>query len=601
MQAPITAKLTRAMTMLLLMGSAHARDTLFDNALMPRMVMRHVLECQEQGLPVSEPIHRYCAQVRGGEIFISEEDKAFIAHELLQHLDMIQTYLHGLYKTWRAVGTMPEQYRALTRAGSCDITSVVTITNDIAALLNACCIGYGTDFSGTWTALAALETDITICCSTQQANFVSTWTIINNISPASPTCGPVTVIHQADIDPINGYTIGISGNYCLGEDIVSSADIIISITASNVFLDIQNHEILCNNTNATAVQISGQVSAIGIKQGTFTDGLDGIAMRDTSNNITIEQCVFQNQTGNCIDGLGADHRIAYCIFRNCAQAIHYAQATDIAIHDCIMTALNSDGIAVAGSTVNIQNCIAAQVDQGFNIQNVSNAAFTNCIVSGAVRTGIVLPSVQTATLQSCLIANNDTGGGDFAGISFSNSSDSTIRECYIYQNQSDGINIAFASNAITIDDSILTGNGYAITLNNATSHNIATAHTLLSNNIYGINNQNDSVVRIYNCALLNNMNASFTSTSHATIENCFINTPLALISIYGIIRNNEAFSCINTMFNSTNDPSTIVYNNNAFNAGNPAYSSVNYVLNVNTPDPLTGTVADVLSNLTNTN
>ena len=493
---------------------------------------------------------------------------------------------------------------------------MLALIGNISGALSTCCAGYSTAFVGTWTALGALETDITTCCSAQQANFVSTWTIINSLSSASSACGPVTVIHQSDIDPVNGYIIGNPGNYCLAEDIVSNADIIISITASNVFLDMQNHEILCSSANPISILIYN-VNNISITNGTFTSGSSGILV-NTVGNITTERCVFQGQQGGVgISGTSvSNHTIAYCIFRDNVSAITMDTSDSITIYDCVMC--NSTAQQVAMQTVSnltIQNCIQGQSQNtAIQVSNVLNMICNNCIISGVTVTAgsaylIVLTASSSIAIQSCLLSKAQslqTGVGAAISIQ-ANVSNCTISDCYMYQNTI-GVLRTGLSSEIVIDRCIVSQNVSGLSFGNSLPQNVTIQNTLIvsmpQSPYIGI--ECGSLTRVYNCTLLNN-GLSITAIAGAirdvAIENCIFNRPLQLFNstINSIVRNNEAFSCGGTAFINTST-SNAFYNNNAFNAGSPAYSlSITNTFNVNTPDPLTGTAGDILSNLTNTN
>ena len=608
MTSSCISKLTVIVTIILGVFSAQANDIAFDNALMPRIIIHYIFKCQEQGLPVSEPIQRYCAQFQAGEICISEDDKACIAQELLEHFDMVQTYLQRVYKTWIAAGEIPEQYRALTRAAGCDTASVLALIGNISSVLATCCAGYTTDFLGTWTALGALKTDITLCCSTQQANFVSTWTIINSLSPVSSACGPVTVIRQSDIDAGN-YTITTSGNYCLAEDIAYNfSGVIITIGVSNVFLDMHNHEIQ-STVGGASIQIEANIDDITVTNGTFTNGNVGIQLLGSNSNITIEKCLFQNQTVNSVlADAGTNHIIAYCVFRNAAEGIAYGNINSLTIHDCIIC--NNTGIGVSissGSNFIIQNCIVEQAGAGvgtinaITISNVLNMVCNNCIIAEASSDGINLTNCPSSNIQSCLVSNVAAVGIHIPSGGFQGSSDYTIAECYMYQNNV-GIGLQRTSYA-AINNCVISQNSFGLQFDTI-SHDI-TRNTFLMKNTLGIEFISSNDVTIHENTFLNNLNGSFLMLSGArnlSIDSCILNTKLSINSGANIIvRNNEAFSYATTAFVNTGT-SNVFYNNNAFNAGSPAYSlSITNTFNVNTPDPLTGTVGDILRNLTNTN
>ena len=574
--------------------------------------MHYALKCQEQGLPVSQAIERYCAQLHADEIFISDEDRAHIAQELLEHFNIVQTYLQRVYKTWMAAGSIPEQYRALTRAANCDTASVLDIINTIRQDLIDCCNQYGIDFAGTWTALTELQTDISTCCSTQQANFVSTWTIINSLSSTSSLCGPVTVIRQSDMP----YIISTPGNYCLAEDIVFSGNSgAITIQASNVFLDMHNHEILCNNINANTIQILAH--DIFINNGTFTGGGQGIIISGpNSSNITIEKCLFQNQvsTGIAITNPSnpTHHTIAHCIFRNMtASAINYQASGDtITIHDCTICNCDAGLFINSSSNITIQYCIVYQLNLGGGgivLSDTINTLVQHCIVCAAENNGIELDggmlNSQQNNVASCLVSNNGA-----AGIYLRSILHGTITDCYLYQN-SVGIDIQNSFYSV-IDRCITAQNGTGIALSdvNSSGNHIIQNTLSVSNFFSGI--QYGNLTNLYNCTLLNNRNFSIVCPGSATptklsVENCMFNTPLSLTNTprntnNSIVRNNEAFSCAGTAFANT-VTSNFFYNNNAFNAGSPSYNGVDNVLNVDNPDSLSGTVGDILSNLTNTN
>ena len=617
MKHSFMGNLTRIMAALLFIGSAHAAsDTTFDNALMPHIIMHYVLKCQAQEAPLSEALQRYCNELQTGEIQTTTEDHALIAHELLTHFDTVRTYLQNLYRTWLAVGEIPEHYRALTRAVNCDTASVLGLIGNISILLVGCCTGYDTDFVGTWTALATLETDITTCCSTQQANFVSTWTIINSLPSTNSVCGPVTVIRQSDIDAGN-YTISTPGNYCLGEDIVYNGNnTAITINSSNVFLDMQNHEILGNN-NTTGIQVNDSVNDIVITNGTFSDGFLGVALNpggpNGNNNITIESCLFQNQQGTGIDAKDgsnySNHTIAYCVFLNEAP-ITYSIANNFSVHDC--TICNSLGYAIAigsGSTIIIENCIVDLINIGnfntaINLVSHENISIHNCLIrNGSLSIeGISLTDCTSANVSSCLFSSCNNG------ISVDTSStitaNATVTECYAFDNS---VGIATGAPGIVIDTCIVSRNSnHGIQINMGATNNIVQNCVTSNNAVIGIYLlHNPSQTTLTNNIIINNPNQGINSSAlNAVIENnismnaSIITQSSVMNPINNFIRNNEA--CNSTGFGDggTND---LFYNNNAFNCTlNQGYSGISNYFNVNTPDVLQGLVSDILSNITNT-
>ena len=622
MKHSFMGNLTRIMAALLFIGSAHAAsDTTFDNALMPHIIMHYVLKCQAQEAPLSEALQRYCNELQTGEIQTTTEDHALIAHELLTHFDTVRTYLQNLYRTWLAVGEIPEHYRALTRAVNCDTASVLGLITTISDSLTTCCDQYGIEFSGTWTALATLDTDITTCCSTQQANFVSTWTIINSLPSSASVCGPVTVIRQSDIDAGN-YTITTSGNYCLGEDISYSILTAITISAPNVFLDMNNHELLASSPSATGIQISDSFNDITITNGTFTIGAAGIFMLGSNNTVTIENCIFQTiEGGFAINGGGGtaiNHTISNCIIRDSDGAIDYAEVDTLTVRDCVMTNLLSGAILPfeinGGSNVIIENCIIdfnAHLAPLLAITNVQNISIHNCLLRGnpsgiANADGIILTGCTSVNVSSCLVSSCLNLGGIIIAPNTTTPSmpaDATITECYTFDN-SNGIQ-ASAPNVV-IDTCITSRNiGVGIIVNNTNSNatNCIVQNCVISNNAsIGIQSAFTPLATTFvDNIIINNFSAITSSGSNATIEdNIVINGALSVggSASNNFIRNNEVYN--SSGFGSFGGTNNNFYNNNAFNStSGSGYGTITNFFDVNT-DTLQGLVSDVLSNLTNT-
>lgn len=369
--------------------------------------------------------------------------------------------------------------------------------------------------------------------------------------------------------------INKSGNYKLGDNITfnpAGADSIISITTSDVNLDLGGYFIAQGNTtaNVNGINISSGLSNITIQNGKIRNVTnDGLIIQTTCNTVQILNIAFETCK---TEGLSATSlsqgTIANCLFTGCCGGasadviLNLSNCNDTSINNCSLT-----------ENINNSNNITAINASGCNKLYINNTIVSDN--SASIFSGIVLVITNEGKVENTILQKNVSSTADTTSItniiSLNNSFSSTLKNCMVNACTSNSGNLnAFSitgSNSIIIKcvaQSNLAFNvfhGYSVTAGNR--HNlidcIANNNTGVSGNNAGFllsNTSNNALIRCI--GTLNNIGVA----GAGTITGLLLQTSAALNLIYDCqFSNNSA----NTAASSHGiDASDATLSNNTF-------------------------------------
>jgi parallel beta helix pectate lyase-like protein len=402
-----------------------------------------------------------------------------------------------------------------------DTCPVNNTTNFVDASSSTTFINLGTVLE---ILLSAIET-IEPCCSILETfdSFVDSAietivSILDGLSSpvdALSECLVGTTITQAMIP----YNIVLPGLYTLCEDITSSGAPSITITASDVTLDLHYHTI--TNTTDRGIACTSVQNNITIMQGTIVPALEAIAitggcqdvcLRDiqtinaaaialnitNATGVVIDQCVCDGFNGTPLSGGAAisvitsgDVSVYNCTVQNGASEGFFVldPTGPIEINNCssfntVSTAFSIiKSVAAVAHDVLLEYCVAdTAAGQGFLIIGIgafpnysSGPTLNSCIAQNITGQGFLLSQVQQTVLRNCITANN-TAFGLFAtnisnllvegllmnsntggGCILITGQQCTLRQCSAINNTNNGFTVV-TSIGVVIDDSLASGN-----------------------------------------------------------------------------------------------------------------------------------------------
>lgn len=230
---------------------------------------------------------------------------------------------------------------------------------------------------------------------------------------------PLRLISPKEVNVANGFVISTTGSYLLSDDVVcsnlSAAGTAITITSSNVTLDLNGKSLIGPTTFSTRVgiQINNRAGNVTIRNGTVSGFDFGITNyngaftdRSLTNNVLLERLT--------VDG---------CIYGIDFEAITAGIASNIYIRNCIVsngggTDAGAIGITVQQSNdVIIEDCIVSKQagDDGINFSNVDNIVVQRCTIMGSGGTGISVGNQTDVLIENCKLIGNGTEGFSAAG------------------------------------------------------------------------------------------------------------------------------------------------------------------------------------------
>lgn len=280
----------------------------------------------------------------------------------------------------------------------------------------------------------------------------SFWPMLNSVGNISKSIvGCVTSISAADI-AAGGYTISAPGNYRLVEDAVATSGPAITITASNVHLDLNNFLITGNfgGMFPSIIRISG--NNVAIANGRLTGGAAqpayGILMDTGASNISLSHLIVSNINFIPVYMFDQNTNISLdsvTVFGNSlasAAGIEAAGVKNLLLSDCKVFSALGTGIFITGGsisgsdTVHILNCLSEGCAQnGLALNSTTNAYigdyFSNNDALNGIRilfnsefieieraqilnsgvSGILIDNdIKNVSISGCLIQNSDLNG-----------------------------------------------------------------------------------------------------------------------------------------------------------------------------------------------
>lgn len=260
----------------------------------------------------------------------------------------------------------------------------------------------------------------------------SFWPMVNSIGNISKTIvGCVTPITAAEINA-GGYTISAPGNYRLVEDVIATAGSVITITASDVYIDLNNFLITGNFTGSNIINIAG--SHVTIVNGSLSGGAsmpdNGIVIQSGHSNIKLAHLTVFNMANS---------------------PIQIANSTNNILIDAVSAYANEQAIIANGTQhLELNNCVVTSNNAGIFITNSSNVYITNCITTNCGTDGLVLDASAICFVKDYVSTGCSSGIRVLNG-----ASDIEIDNAHIIA-ATVGINIESLVNDVTIRDCIVT-------------------------------------------------------------------------------------------------------------------------------------------------
>jgi hypothetical protein len=264
--------------------------------------------------------------------------------------------------------------------------------------------------------------------------------------PLDPPAGPVAPTYRtlAEVEPRIpiSYPMAISqpGSYYLTRDITTANNSNgITITASNVTLDLNGFTLQGGPNTAKAINCVGTPDTIVVRNGVIRDwGQRGIAASDVRNsrfeNLTFISCG--------LDGIMCGEN---CIVSNCIASDNGEDGIHVGARS-VITACTSFGNTQAGFRLEGTCVISNSTSTGNGGQGISSLAgchITSCVASRNVGHGIYAAHYSTIVGNTC--HNNGTNGTG-AGI-FVVGADSRIEANNLVANDY-GLQVASAGNLV---------------------------------------------------------------------------------------------------------------------------------------------------------
>jgi len=319
-----------------------------------------------------------------------------------------------------------------------------------------------------------------------------------------------------------GYIIQNPGYYCLATDAAGT----ITISSSNVTLDLNNHTIASGN-NLDGIDISINSSEITIQNGNIvvTQSEDfygyGINISKGGNyNINIYDVnINEAYIGINIDG-GTNFDITRVIVDSSAykaNGFSIQNAFNVILSECKASNSNqATGFSINGtasSSVLLNSCLATDGSGGFDITG-ANVTLTNCIAQ-STGDGFSLDNASTdITLENCIANFNGGPGFDIAGISI------TLINC-IAQDNRRGFYLEAPATNIVLQDCIANFNTGAAGFYNATTvGNVASFISCIAQNNIGdgfnmVSSQGSGTVK--SCIAERNSGCGFNDSSTSSL------------------------------------------------------------------------------------
>jgi parallel beta-helix repeat protein len=183
---------------------------------------------------------------------------------------------------------------------------------------------------------------------------------------------PLTMLSPSQI--LNGpVIIANSGLYVLSDDVEGVVSSAITITTSDVTLDLNGKTLRGANTSVVGIGIAGAFENIVVKNGSIIGFITrGISVQQGARSLTFENLIISGTTQDSLSTVGI-------VFGNVGSTI---RTSNIYMRNCHVNA-NSQGLgATATDDVVMENCTFNQNGQGIAVINCNNWLLQKCQASG---------------------------------------------------------------------------------------------------------------------------------------------------------------------------------------------------------------------------
>jgi len=313
-------------------------------------------------------------------------------------------------------------------------------------------------------------------------DFVETWTILQVIED-KVCCLAGNTITQADVGTV-GFAITEAGVYTVCENIIFSPGstnlAAITISSSDVTLNMNSRTISQGNATAGTygIEIAASSSNVSINDGAIRNTIgDGIIVGISSTSIAISDITVDGGSDHGIHFTGpgsSDIRIENVVLTdNGTNGLNIDAATDVQVKNSVFTDNSSNGFILTAATgVLIDN--STFMNNGTN--GLRSTASDDIIVKNSVFTdnsddGAAFSIVNRICVTDSIASSNATHGFEFSGsssnivvllskavgngsngFSFSNVTDSTIKQSIAKSNSGDGIRLDMVTNSEAIEN-----------------------------------------------------------------------------------------------------------------------------------------------------
>jgi hypothetical protein len=329
-----------------------------------------------------------------------------------------------------------------------------------------------------------------------------------NLTPPGPPAPTMKSLDQIEArTPLAGpapITISTSGSYYLTQNISATGQTAITITASEVTLDLNGFSLIGDNTaGKNGITIQGAISDVAIRNGSITS-FGGYGINGTgASGVRVENLSVRGQ-GFVGLLLGSRSLVVRCVvqFNGAGISVDFNSV----VRECIVGNSAAYGIQTTGKGCTVADCTAQQ-NGTYGIIVENGSTLLNCSAYGNLGTtsscgGIAAQS--NCALINCSASSNTSTATPTptAGFGFDLGSNCVMTNCTAGNNTGDGV--SFVSNCL-ISGNISSNNGFA-GFHAIGSLNRIDGNTAMNNGGSGVAWSNDYVMR--NTSGANNPNYS---------------------------------------------------------------------------------------------
>jgi len=300
---------------------------------------------------------------------------------------------------------------------------------------------------------------------------------------------PITLISPKQVSA--GYTISTTGNYLLADDVFSNVSAI-TITNSNVVLDLNNKTLSSASAVATGITVNAGVGNITIRNGAIIgfgtplsvgsntsdivlDGISAIDGSGGSSNILIGSSNIQRVTiRNCTTGGGVVtpagvtlSGVAVGAISDCSlNGIQLSSCTDVVLSRVFTSNNQGHGIGITSCTDIVLSDVHSSSNNGSGM--VTNSG-TDIVVRDSLFTQNAIDGLTMLNSTGIVVRDSLVAQNTIIGVSFVSTSSSVIMNCISRGNGSIGFSIANTSGGVVVRGSSAYNNTGIGFVNNAGS------------------------------------------------------------------------------------------------------------------------------------